>query len=150
MNVNSLQGREILIRHPRSQFLRTQLWDHFGFLKKGRKTNKKKKKRKKKQESGFHSTRKMRNSWWSTRIGSLEYWTTVVVCLFWIQCSCGMPHVIRIGKKPKTMSWWRHTSPSHFSSVLVHSSLCVCVRVLTHPAAGTGVPCWWLVLNDAV
>ncbi|XP_037392925.1 glutamate receptor ionotropic, kainate 3 [Pygocentrus nattereri] len=39
----------------------------------------------------------MRNTWWSIRSASLEYWTTVMVCLFWIQCSCGMPHVIRIG-----------------------------------------------------
>uniref|UniRef100_A0A4W4HI45 Glutamate receptor n=1 Tax=Electrophorus electricus TaxID=8005 RepID=A0A4W4HI45_ELEEL len=39
----------------------------------------------------------MRNTWLSPRRAILEYWTTVMVCLFWIQCSCGMPHVIRIG-----------------------------------------------------
>ncbi|XP_076135583.1 glutamate receptor ionotropic, kainate 3 [Alosa pseudoharengus] len=39
----------------------------------------------------------MRNTWLSPRSAIVEYWTTGIVCLFWIQCSFGMPHVIRIG-----------------------------------------------------
>ncbi|KAK6326114.1 hypothetical protein J4Q44_G00017590 [Coregonus suidteri] len=39
----------------------------------------------------------MRNTWLSARSSILEYWTPAILCLFWIQYSCGMPHVIRIG-----------------------------------------------------
>ncbi|KAI5106339.1 glutamate receptor ionotropic, kainate 3, partial [Silurus meridionalis] len=39
----------------------------------------------------------MRNPWRWPRNTVLEYWTAVMVWLVWIQCSCGMPHVIRIG-----------------------------------------------------
>ncbi|KAM6968004.1 glutamate receptor ionotropic, kainate 3 isoform 3-T3 [Aplochiton taeniatus] len=39
----------------------------------------------------------MRNTWLSPRSSIWEYWTSVIVCLFWIQHCCGMPHVIRIG-----------------------------------------------------
>uniref|UniRef100_A0A8C6K954 Glutamate receptor n=1 Tax=Nothobranchius furzeri TaxID=105023 RepID=A0A8C6K954_NOTFU len=39
----------------------------------------------------------MRNTWLSTRSAIWEYWTSLISCLFWIQYSCGMPHVIRIG-----------------------------------------------------
>lgn len=40
----------------------------------------------------------MRNTWLSPRSAIWEYWTSLIACLFWIQYSCGMPHVIRIGK----------------------------------------------------
>ncbi|KAM4567435.1 glutamate receptor ionotropic, kainate 3 isoform 1-T1 [Fundulus diaphanus] len=39
----------------------------------------------------------MRNTWLSPRSAIWEYWTSLIACLFWIQYSCGMPHVIRIG-----------------------------------------------------
>ncbi|XP_070293467.1 glutamate receptor ionotropic, kainate 3 [Salvelinus sp. IW2-2015] len=39
----------------------------------------------------------MRNTWLSGGSSILEYWTSAILCLFWIQYSCGMPHVIRIG-----------------------------------------------------
>ncbi|MEQ2184294.1 hypothetical protein GOODEAATRI_006359 [Goodea atripinnis] len=39
----------------------------------------------------------MRNTWPSPRSAIWEYWTSLIACLFWIQYSCGMPHVIRIG-----------------------------------------------------
>uniref|UniRef100_A0A3Q4AA95 Glutamate receptor n=1 Tax=Mola mola TaxID=94237 RepID=A0A3Q4AA95_MOLML len=39
----------------------------------------------------------MRNTWLSPRSAIWEYWTSVIVCLVWIQHSYGMPHVIRIG-----------------------------------------------------
>uniref|UniRef100_A0A8D3CV20 Glutamate receptor n=1 Tax=Scophthalmus maximus TaxID=52904 RepID=A0A8D3CV20_SCOMX len=39
----------------------------------------------------------MRNTWLSPRSAIWEYWTPVIVCLFWIHYSYGMPHVIRIG-----------------------------------------------------
>ncbi|KAM9488514.1 glutamate receptor ionotropic, kainate 3 [Clarias gariepinus] len=48
-------------------------------------------------KSGSHALRSMRNPWRWPRGTVLEYWTAVLVCLVWIQCSCGMPHVIRIG-----------------------------------------------------
>ncbi|GAA6088769.1 glutamate receptor ionotropic, kainate 3 isoform X1, partial [Tachysurus ichikawai] len=38
----------------------------------------------------------MRNPWRWPRGAVLEYWTALMVCLVWIQCTCGMPHVIRI------------------------------------------------------
>lgn len=40
----------------------------------------------------------MRNTWLSPRSAIWEYWTSLIVCLVWIQYSYGMPHVIRIGK----------------------------------------------------
>ncbi|XP_070821931.1 glutamate receptor ionotropic, kainate 3 isoform X1 [Chaetodon trifascialis] len=39
----------------------------------------------------------MRNTWLSPRSAIWEYWTSLIACLFWIQYSYGMPHVIRIG-----------------------------------------------------
>ncbi|XP_041844459.1 glutamate receptor ionotropic, kainate 3 [Melanotaenia boesemani] len=39
----------------------------------------------------------MRNTWQSPRSAIWEYWTSLIACLFWIQYSYGMPHVIRIG-----------------------------------------------------
>ncbi|XP_042279697.1 glutamate receptor ionotropic, kainate 3 [Thunnus maccoyii] len=39
----------------------------------------------------------MRNTWLSPRSAIWEYWTSLIACLFWIQHSNGMPHVIRIG-----------------------------------------------------
>ncbi|KAJ8289261.1 hypothetical protein COCON_G00019200 [Conger conger] len=39
----------------------------------------------------------MRNTWLSPRSALLEYCTSLVLSLFWIRYSCGMPHVIRIG-----------------------------------------------------
>ncbi|XP_074538983.1 glutamate receptor ionotropic, kainate 3 [Halichoeres trimaculatus] len=39
----------------------------------------------------------MRNTWLSPRSAIWEYWTSLIACLFWIQYSTGMPHVIRIG-----------------------------------------------------
>ncbi|XP_047013154.1 glutamate receptor ionotropic, kainate 3 [Ictalurus punctatus] len=48
-------------------------------------------------KSGSHALRSMRDPWRLPRSAVLEYWTAVMVCLVWIQCSCGMPHVIRIG-----------------------------------------------------
>uniref|UniRef100_A0A8C4F4T8 Glutamate receptor n=1 Tax=Dicentrarchus labrax TaxID=13489 RepID=A0A8C4F4T8_DICLA len=39
----------------------------------------------------------MRNTWLSSRSAIWEYWTPLIACLFWIQYSYGMPHVIRIG-----------------------------------------------------
>ncbi|XP_029928310.1 glutamate receptor ionotropic, kainate 3 [Myripristis murdjan] len=39
----------------------------------------------------------MRNTWLSPRRAIWEYWTSLVACLFWIQYTYGMPHVIRIG-----------------------------------------------------
>ncbi|CAK6964359.1 glutamate receptor ionotropic%2C kainate 3 [Scomber scombrus] len=39
----------------------------------------------------------MRNTWLSPRSAIWEYWTSLIACLFWIQYSNGMPHVIRIG-----------------------------------------------------
>uniref|UniRef100_A0A3P9H824 Glutamate receptor n=1 Tax=Oryzias latipes TaxID=8090 RepID=A0A3P9H824_ORYLA len=39
----------------------------------------------------------MRNTPLSLRSAILEYWTSLIACLFWIQYSYGMPHVIRIG-----------------------------------------------------
>ncbi|XP_075907010.1 glutamate receptor ionotropic, kainate 3 [Nelusetta ayraudi] len=39
----------------------------------------------------------MRNTWLCPRSVLWEYWTPLVACLMWIQYSCGMPHVIRIG-----------------------------------------------------
>ncbi|XP_068998231.1 glutamate receptor ionotropic, kainate 3 [Embiotoca jacksoni] len=39
----------------------------------------------------------MRNTWQSPRNAIWEYWTSLIVCLFWIQYTYGMPHVIRIG-----------------------------------------------------
>ncbi|XP_071751963.1 glutamate receptor ionotropic, kainate 3 [Centroberyx gerrardi] len=39
----------------------------------------------------------MRNTWLSPRSAIWEYWTSLLACLFWIQYSYGMPHVIRIG-----------------------------------------------------
>ncbi|TSK34914.1 Glutamate receptor ionotropic, kainate 3 [Bagarius yarrelli] len=48
-------------------------------------------------KSGSHALRSMRNPWRLPRSAVLEYWTAVMVCIVWIQCSCGMPHVIRIG-----------------------------------------------------
>lgn len=50
------------------------------------------------KKSGSHDFTTMRNTWLSPRSAIWEYWTSVVACLVWIQCSCGMPHVIRIGK----------------------------------------------------
>lgn len=54
-------------------------------------------------KSGSHALRSMRAPWRWPRSAVLEYWTAVMVCLVWIQCSCGMPHVIRIGKITKTL-----------------------------------------------
>ncbi|XP_053488040.1 glutamate receptor ionotropic, kainate 3 [Ictalurus furcatus] len=48
-------------------------------------------------KSGSDALRSMRDPWRLPRSAVLEYWTAVMVCLVWIQCSCGMPHVIRIG-----------------------------------------------------
>uniref|UniRef100_A0A8C7Y0E5 Glutamate receptor ionotropic, kainate 2 n=1 Tax=Oryzias sinensis TaxID=183150 RepID=A0A8C7Y0E5_9TELE len=39
----------------------------------------------------------MRNTPLSLRSAISEYWTSLIACLFWIQYSYGMPHVIRIG-----------------------------------------------------
>ncbi|XP_029360984.1 glutamate receptor ionotropic, kainate 3 [Echeneis naucrates] len=39
----------------------------------------------------------MRNTWPCPRSAIWEYWTSLIACLFWIQYSYGMPHVIRIG-----------------------------------------------------
>ncbi|XP_024123160.1 glutamate receptor ionotropic, kainate 3 isoform X1 [Oryzias melastigma] len=39
----------------------------------------------------------MRNTSLSRRSAITEYWTSLIACLFWIQYSYGMPHVIRIG-----------------------------------------------------
>ncbi|RVE62975.1 hypothetical protein OJAV_G00162400 [Oryzias javanicus] len=39
----------------------------------------------------------MRNTSLSPRSAISEYWTSLIACLFWIQYSYGMPHVIRIG-----------------------------------------------------
>uniref|UniRef100_A0AAQ5Y6R8 Glutamate receptor n=1 Tax=Amphiprion ocellaris TaxID=80972 RepID=A0AAQ5Y6R8_AMPOC len=39
----------------------------------------------------------MRNTWLSPRSAIWEYWTSLIACLFWIQYTYGMPHVIRIG-----------------------------------------------------
>uniref|UniRef100_A0A674PPY9 Glutamate receptor n=1 Tax=Takifugu rubripes TaxID=31033 RepID=A0A674PPY9_TAKRU len=39
----------------------------------------------------------MRNTWLPRRTAIWEYWTSLIACLFWIQRSSGMPHVIRIG-----------------------------------------------------
>ncbi|XP_034467292.1 glutamate receptor ionotropic, kainate 3 [Hippoglossus hippoglossus] len=39
----------------------------------------------------------MRNTWLCPRSAIWEYWTSLILCLFWIQYSYGMPHVIRIG-----------------------------------------------------
>ncbi|XP_066573855.1 glutamate receptor ionotropic, kainate 3 isoform X2 [Amia ocellicauda] len=39
----------------------------------------------------------MREIWLSSRAVILEYWTALVLGLFWIQYAYGMPHVIRIG-----------------------------------------------------
>ncbi|XP_029959561.1 glutamate receptor ionotropic, kainate 3 isoform X2 [Salarias fasciatus] len=39
----------------------------------------------------------MRNTWQPPRSAIWEYWTSLIACLFWIQYSNGMPHVIRIG-----------------------------------------------------
>lgn len=39
----------------------------------------------------------MRNTWLSPRSAIRDYWTSLIACLFWIQYSYGMPHVIRIG-----------------------------------------------------
>lgn len=60
----------------------------------------------------------MRNTWLSPRSAIWEYWTSLIACLFWIQHSCGMPHVIRIGK----LSTFR-------SFLLIHSVLIVTLKV---------------------
>uniref|UniRef100_H2MHL0 Glutamate receptor n=1 Tax=Oryzias latipes TaxID=8090 RepID=H2MHL0_ORYLA len=39
----------------------------------------------------------MQNTPLSLRSAISEYWTSLIACLFWIQYSYGMPHVIRIG-----------------------------------------------------
>ncbi|XP_006791743.1 glutamate receptor ionotropic, kainate 3 [Neolamprologus brichardi] len=39
----------------------------------------------------------MRNTWLFPRSAIRDYWTSLIACLFWIQYSYGMPHVIRIG-----------------------------------------------------
>lgn len=52
----------------------------------------------KEKKSGSRDFATMRNTWLSPRSAILEYWTSLIACLFWIQHSCGMPHVIRIGK----------------------------------------------------
>lgn len=54
-------------------------------------------------KSGSHALKSMRDPWRLPRSAVLEYWTAVMVCLVWIQCSCGMPHVIRIGKITKSI-----------------------------------------------
>lgn len=49
-------------------------------------------------KSGSRDFTTMRNTWLSPRSAIWEYWTSLIACLFWIQYSYGMPHVIRIGK----------------------------------------------------
>lgn len=51
-----------------------------------------------KEKSGSRYFTTMRNTWLCPRSVLWEYWTPLVACLVWIQYSCGMPHVIRIGK----------------------------------------------------
>lgn len=51
-----------------------------------------------KKKSGSRDFTTMRNTWLSPRSAIWEYWTSLIVCLVWIQYSYGMPHVIRIGK----------------------------------------------------
>lgn len=49
-------------------------------------------------KSGSFDFSTMRNTPLSLRSAISEYWTSLIACLFWIQYSYGMPHVIRIGK----------------------------------------------------
>lgn len=75
------------------------------------------------KKSGSPHSAVMRNTWWSPRTVIWEYWTALSLCLLWIQYSCGMPHVIRIGKHARNHTWAHFICVGKRLSVIIQMSI---------------------------